>query len=881
MREAETRDCSNLRAFAIVRENSMHGIKRRASIAVLFATICFLAPTRVPAQDMPAQNTPAQAMPKGDMVVGVNVVNPMRASVADQNALLSQLKAAQVRVIRCGLSNDDKGIDFAKRAAAQGIRIQLIVGATYPPNAPARPYQPNEFPAMWGGHSLSFADPALSKTAFQHLFDGLDANGIALAGVEFGNEINWAAFNAEFPLPGEGKILSLQDLAHDPEGTQIAKGFLQYIKVLTVLKDIRDHSRLNRTAPIISAGLVTAKDGEKLYNNKKEDMVSLAATIGFLRAHGLDSLVDAYGVHSYPSPGQPGNPTAAAAREARLNSVDLAECRAAGTRGGKPCWITEWGFANADLSCPAKEAGRTLLVEELRSDFAAAAAEHRLAGIDYFAWDSDPWAKQTDPDSVYRCGALTESGREAIAPAGQEKAPDLGASIRVRVGVPLVARGPAPNIADAAFTEIELAGGRFRGFTAAGTTFAIDGKQPYDMGGKAATVLKPGPPGSPSSCGEWIVHVEPEGKTLFGWVHNETACDYAKYGQTHASMTIAASTDYGLTWKIEGPIIVGTDPPAANKETGDSCASVVRGQDGYDYAYCLHNGGHSWDGGYSFVARAPVADPGPGTWKKYFNGAWSEPGVDGKSSPIDGLGDAYWTTIRETIALNWVKGGIGLLASADRVHFTPVLSQPLMLAEPGDWSRKNGLELVSYTDAIDAHTGANQLSDNWLLAYMYLNPGENFGKRYLIFRPVTISWSRAAGEPQVGEMLTHWYNAAQHDHWVTTAPVPGNYATYKLVAQLGYTMTAPDPKEASIELEECISKWPGHPDRILIQKGVCETQDYKRLRSAGFVFSTAQPNTQPLYRCYSDAEKSHFAANRDDCNGMGKREALLGYDLKQ
>jgi len=91
----------------------------------------------------------------------------------------------------------------------------------------------------------------------------------------------------------------------------------------------------------------------------------------------------------------------------------------------------------------------------------------------------------------------------------------------------------------------------------------------------------------------------------------------------------------------------------------------------------------------------------------------------------------------------------------------------------------------------------------------------------------------------------------------------------------------PDSQEGSVELEECVSQWPGHPDHILIQKGVCETQGYRRLRSAGFVFSAAQPHTQPLYRCYSDSEKSHFAANRDDCDGMGKREALLGYDLKQ
>jgi hypothetical protein len=849
-----------------VDENRMHSIKMRKSISLLGATILFLASAWMPAQEM---------------IVGVNVVNPMRASVADQNALLSQLKAAQVRVIRCGISNDDKGIDFAKRAAAEGIHIQLIIGPEYAAGAPTRPYQPDEFPSMWGGHPLSYADTSLSKNAFQHLFDSLDANGIVLAGVELGNEINWAAFNPEFPLPGEGKILSLKDLANDPEGKQIAKGFLQYIKILAVLKEVRDHSRVNRSTPIISAGLVSAKDGEKLYNNKKEDMVSLAATIAFLRSHGLDSLVDAYGIHSYPSSGQPGNPAAAAQRAARLNGVDLAECRAKGTAGGKPCWITEWGFPNADLSCPAKETGRTLLVEELRSDFAATAAEHRLAGIDYFSWNSDPWSKQVDPDSVYRCGALTESGRRAVAPAGQETHPDWNASIRIRVGTPLVARGPAPNIADNWFTEVGLPGGHFRGFTAAGTTFAVDGKQPYDMGGNAATVLKPGPPGSPSSCGEWIQHVELEGKTLFGWVHNETACNYAKGGQTHASMTIAASSDYGLTWKIEGPIIVGTDPPAAGKETGDSCPSVVRGQDGYDYAYCLHNGGHSWDGGYGFIARASASDPGPGKWRKYFNGAWSEPGVGGKSSPVDVTGVAWWTTTSETLGLKWVKGGIGLTASPDRLHFTAALSQPLMLAEPGDWSRKNGLELLAYPDVIDAHTGLNQLGDHWLLAYMYLSPGEGFDKRYLIFRPVDISWSLASGEPQVGEMLTHWYNAAQHDHWTTTAPVPGNYAAYKLVAQLGYTMTEPDAKEASLELEECVSEWPGHPDHILIQKGVCETHGYKRLRSAGFIYAAARPNTQPLYRCYSENEKSHFAANKEDCNSMGKREALLGYDLKQ
>jgi hypothetical protein len=813
------------------------------------------------------------------VVVGVNVVNPMRASVADQNAVFSQLEAAHVHVVRCGISNDDQGMDYAKRAVAKGIRIQLGVGAEYPANAPSRPYRPDEFPSMWGGHPLSYADPELSRASYQKLFDALDANGIVLAGIELGNEINWAAFNPEFPLPGEGKILSLADLSNDAEGKQIAKGFRQYLKILAVLKDVRDHSQLNRKTPIISAGMVSAPDGEKLYNNKREDMVSLSATMTFLRANGLDSLVDGYGIHSYPSADHPGDPVTAFRRAVRLESVDLAPCRAAGQPEGKPCWITEWGFPNGDYSCPAKDSARALLVQEMRVDFAKAAAEHRLAGITYYSWNTDPWSKGPDPDSVYRCDGLTEAGRLAVAPLEAVPTSAANDKIRVRVGTPLVARGPAGDIADNWFTEIQLPDKRFRGFTAAGVTWAVDGKEPYDMSAPAPAVLKPGPPGSPSSCGQWIQHVELEGKTLYGWVHNETACDYSK-GQTHASMTMATSSDYGLTWKIEGPIIAGTDPPAAGKGTGDSCPTVVNGEDGYDYAYCLRNGGQSWNGGYTFIARAPSSNLGPGQWKKFFDGAWTEPGVGGKSSPIDGLGVAYWSTTHQTVSLNWAKGGIGLQVSADRLHFTPVFSQPLMLVAPGDWGRHNGLELVSYPDLIDAKTGLNQLGDHWLLAYMYLNPGESFAKRYLIFRPVDISWSRAADEPEVGEMLTHWYDASHHDHWATIAPVPGNYTAYRLVAQLGYMMTAPDPAKPTIELEECLSKWPGPPDRILIQKGVCEKNGYQLLRSAGFVYSTAQPNTKPLYRCYSEAEHSHFAANEESCNNMGKQEALLGYDLK-
>jgi hypothetical protein len=133
----------------------------------------------------------------------------------------------------------------------------------------------------------------------------------------------------------------------------------------------------------------------------------------------------------------------------------------------------------------------------------------------------------------------------------------------------------------------------------------------------------------------------------------------------------------------------------------------------------------------------------------------------------------------------------------------------------------------------------------------------------------------------VGVMLAHWYSGGLHDHRTTVSPVPGNYSQYKLMSELGYLMTAPDRGNPTVELEECVSQWPGHPDHILIQKGVWEPRGYQRLRNAGYIFSSPQPDTQPLYRCYSATEKSHFAANNEDCGGFGKSEGLLGYDLKQ
>jgi hypothetical protein len=474
--------------------------------------------------------------------------------------------------------------------------------------------------------------------------------------------------------------------------------------------------------------------------------------------------------------------------------------------------------------------------------------------------------------------ALGFNPANCIAETASTKGAPCLACISIRVGLPHVVRGPAADIADNHFTELRLPNGSFRGFDAHSDTRAIDGRSPSDMGGPERTVLRPGQPGTYDSCGQWLNHVELAGTTVLGFIHSETACHYQANFQTHMSTSLGVSADYGLTWKSYGQILTGTDMPTANKPTGEGSCSTVNGQDGYYYAYCFRN-----RDGALIVARAPVSNPGPGNWVKFFGGKWDQPGLGGDAPRLmtgSGVSSALWTTTGEMVLTGWVRGGLGLFLSSDHTTLTP-LPEPLLAVDPGEWKRPAPSELIFYPVILDDKTGANQLSNSWMLAYAYFQPNEGGNQKYLVFRDVAVSISNAPVSPQIGVLLARWYNAALHDRWSTTAAVPGNDATYKLEARSGYLMTSAPAGQPSAELEDCVSAQGGHPDHLLAQKGFCEAHSYQRLRTAGWVFARQQTNTQPLYQCYSDAEHSHFAANRPDCDGKGRMETLLGYDLVQ
>ena len=356
-----------------------------------------------------------------EVVVGINVPylnNPDgKTSRVDQEiGTLKDLRAVGVRVIRTGIAPDQSGIDFAKRIYDAGLKLHWQFGLQYAPGAKQRPWQPDKFPNVWAQYPLSQADPERFRASFRPRLDQLEKMGIQLAAFELTAEINMTPFNGDFPLPGKGRIFGLNDLSHDPEGQQIAKGYLQYLRVLAVLKDIRDHSKLNQHTPIISGGLGSYEFPEGPNPNTAKpgtetDIVSINATLQFMRANGLDKLVDAYGIHVYPWDNGPGQPAAAEGRRARLAKFDLTECEPAGSPDGKPCWITEWGFKNRDKSCPADETRRAALVGEMRSTFRQYVQQGKVQALMWYAW-IDP----AENFGVFRCGALTPAGQLALSP---------------------------------------------------------------------------------------------------------------------------------------------------------------------------------------------------------------------------------------------------------------------------------------------------------------------------------------------------------------------------------------------------------------------------------------------------------------------------------
>jgi hypothetical protein len=287
-------------------------------------------------------------IPPSSFIVGVNAINPQWLSNEQQDAELDAIQKYGVRVVRIPLlASYNQTTQFIVEANRRRISVLLNI---YP----------------------SVANSSASHSTFPGARPRLLVNGKTF-------------------------IYSTPGLSHANPRRFVATGFDTYIKMLAALKTVRDHSRFNRTTPIIAAGFADVQQGDL---PPGLDAVSFPAALDYLRALGLDKLVDYYSIHTYPS--------------AQLNAgqlMDYLSQKAFKSCGNsKPCWVTEWGFPPDNKTCGAEDAHQLRSVTYMRQDFNILAQEGKLGGSFYFSWN--------DPDhGVYRCDALSAAGLEALTPA--------------------------------------------------------------------------------------------------------------------------------------------------------------------------------------------------------------------------------------------------------------------------------------------------------------------------------------------------------------------------------------------------------------------------------------------------------------------------------
>lgn len=142
------------------------------------------------------------------------------------------------------------------------------------------------------------------------------------------------------------------------------------------------------------------------------------------------------------------------------------------------------------------------------------------------------------------------------------------------------------------------------------------------------------------------VWVDPDTGDWYGLVHNEFTPQPFGDGLHFDSIDYAVSHNQGKAWTIVDHAI--TSPystirgdnkafPESTYYYGDGDPRLyVDYASGYFYAFYgsrIVNKGGSWVVFHEHVARAPISGKmATGTWQKWYNGTWDEPGIGGKES---------------------------------------------------------------------------------------------------------------------------------------------------------------------------------------------------------------------------------------------------------
>lgn len=332
---------------------------------------------------------------------GVNRVNLAWLDAGAREKVLDQIAQSGTKLVRLSISVPiDASIDAVKVAHQKGLAILLEISLNNPAFYPEGTEKRSGRGRIWDTYRLSDVSPEQYRMVIGDVLQRIDRLGVPLVAVEPGNEINWGPYNGDLDIKAQDKTRTARSLADIGDVAAVERGAAKYVQLLQVTRQELAKTKLSRSAKLVSAGLSDIPPEHA--DRRGVDSIDPASFTALLRKHGLDKTADAYGIHIYP--GGDGSPTA------RAQHVDqaLSICQARPDEG-KPCWITEWGFANTAKTCPADDSRRERLVKATRERFAELMRAGRIGAAFYFDWDASTYG-------VWRCGELSPAGRAAVTP---------------------------------------------------------------------------------------------------------------------------------------------------------------------------------------------------------------------------------------------------------------------------------------------------------------------------------------------------------------------------------------------------------------------------------------------------------------------------------
>ena len=337
--------------------------------------------------------------------IGINRLNLAWLPRSGQEKVLGEMAANGITHARLSLSRPvDKSIESLEIASHLGIRILLEIQLTNKSYFPETARPRGGFGRIWDVHRLSELDLDRYRIGLRDALRRIDALGIRLEAIEPGNEINFSAYNGDllvYRRPGERTPRSIVDVA---DRAAFELGLDKYLEAVKITREEVRRTVHSSDAAIVSAGLSDLS--ADWADRRGMERLDPGEVVALLRKRGLDSLVDAYGIHVYP-----GQKRASALADRVKGVLDFCQT----DNAGRPCWVTEWGIANTARDCPVDDQKREDAVRAVRAVFQQLMDEGRLAAAYYYDWDTE------QSYSLWRCGRLSPAGALAVAPAGAEE----------------------------------------------------------------------------------------------------------------------------------------------------------------------------------------------------------------------------------------------------------------------------------------------------------------------------------------------------------------------------------------------------------------------------------------------------------------------------